>query len=83
MSKHSVIYEQTQNNNTKDQGLVQAPQLNAGRKRQKNVRKSVFLRKKIQITLKKYIFLDIPYSYAKIMGEKIFTHGSLPEVGEK
>ena len=37
----------------------------------KIARKSTFFRKK-KITLNKYFFLDIPFSYAKILGENLF-----------
>ena len=36
-----------------------------------------------KITSKKYIFLHISSSYAKILGETNFQPGRLPEVGKK
>ena len=34
--------------------------------------KSTFFRNKIKLNLKKYIFLDIPSSYAKLLGGNLF-----------
>ena len=50
---------------------------------QKHARKSVFFRKKIKITLKKYFFLHISSSYAKILGETNFRTLEIPRSGSK
>ena len=42
-----------------------------------------FFRKKIKITLKKYVFLDISSSYAKILGETNFQSREIPRSGWK
>ena len=63
--------------------MVQALRPNAGRKKQKNARKSAFLRKKYKLP-KKYIFLlDIPSSYAKILGETNVQPREFPQSGSK
>ena len=54
------------------QGLGSRP--NAGR---------VFFRKKIKITFKKYFFLHISSSYAKILGEKLFNTWEIRRSGSK
>ena len=45
--------------------------------------KSPFFLKKIKFTQKKYYFLHISSSYAKILGEKLFRTWEIPEVGQK
>ena len=47
----------------------------------KNARKSVFFRKKIKITI--LFFLDIPSSFAKILGETNFHTREIPRSGSK
>ena len=66
---------------SRDYGLVQAPRLNAGSKKQKKAQNQFFFRKKNKNYLN--FVLDFPSSYAKILGKQIFSHGSFPEVGEK
>ena len=52
-------------------------------KSRKTAEKSVFFRKKIKFTQKKYFFLHISSSYAKILGEKLFRTWEIPQSGSK
>ena len=52
-------------------------------KSRKNRRKSVFFRTKIKITPKKYFFLHISSTYAKILGETNFGTQEIPRSGSK
>ena len=57
---------------------------NAGRKKTKNGRKNhLFFFKKIKCTPKKYFFLHISSSYAKILGGKLFRTWKIPRSGSK
>ena len=51
----------------------------------KNKRRKItaFFCKKIRITLKKYPFLHISSSYAKILGEQLFRTRDIPLIGSK
>ena len=53
-------------------------------KSRKTIKKSFFFfRKKIKISPKKYFFLHISSSYAKILGEKLFRTWEIPQSGSK
>ena len=66
-------------NTPRNKGLVQAPRPNAGRP-EKTRKNQFFFRKKI-INTKKIFFLDIPSSYAKILGETNFQSWEIPRRG--
>ena len=52
-------------------------------KSRKTSEKSPFFLKKIKFTPKKYFFLHISSSYAKILGEKLFRTWEIPRSGSK
>ena len=52
-------------------------------KSRKTSEKSTFFLKKIKFTQKKYFFLHISSSYAKILGEKLFRTWEIPRSGSK
>ena len=61
--------------------MVQAPRPNAGRA--KKPRKNQFFFLKKEKLPKKIFFLDIPSSYAKILGETNFHSREFPRSGKK
>ena len=52
-------------------------------KSRKTSERSPFFLKKIKFTRKKYFFLHISSSYAKILGEKLFHTWEIPRSGSK
>ena len=52
-------------------------------KAEKQPEKSPFFLKKIKFTPKKYLFLHISSSYAKILGETLFRTWEIPRSGSK